>query len=111
MPKDQAEEPRLNSKIDVDHDVLAEVLDKLSNEKREVSESAGKLRSSINGVIEKEGWHKTALAQIRTIDDMSETKRADFLRSFIPMFEALLENRWADQMTDMLSGAETGGDE
>jgi len=103
-----SEEHRSNSKIDVDPDALMEILKELDDKKQSVTEANGRLRSRIKAVIEETGWHNGALATIRQIEAMSETSRADFLRTFIPMLGVMREHKWADEMEDLFGGeAET----
>lgn len=102
-------QPISNSEVLIDYDSLEGILSGLSDKKRSVSEASGALRSAIKEVIEEHGWHKGALATIRKIDDMSETARADFLRSFAPMFAAMSEFKWNDELEDLFGGDE--GDE
>lgn len=91
------------------YDEMAEALDRLSTLKQAVNERNGELRNAIKEIIENFGIHKQALAVIRQIDDMSETKRADFLRSFRPMFDAMDLHKWEEEgrnLLDQLEGEE-----
>jgi hypothetical protein len=90
-----------NSRIEVEFDVLEKALEGLADKKRTVSEATGTLRNAIKGVIEEHGWHKGAFADIRKIAGMSETQRADYLRSFEPLFEAMKEFKWDDEQEDL----------
>jgi len=100
-----------NSQIEVDYDELEQILSSLADKKRTISEASGALRSAIKAVIDDHGWHKGALATIRRIDDMSETARADFLRSFAPLYEAMQEYKWRDELDDLFDGEGEGGEE
>jgi hypothetical protein len=91
-----------NSEIGIDIDDLLGVLTELSDKAKGVSESNGKLRASLKSIIEERGWNNKGLAIIRQIDAMSETSRADFLRTFKPMFNAMLEAAWQKEMEDLL---------
>lgn len=95
------EDHKSNSEIDIDYGELQEILNELEDKKDTVSEATGALRSRIKAVVDETGWHKGALAKIREIDAMSETARADFLRTFEPMFDAMVSQKWRDEMQDL----------
>lgn len=91
-------------------DSLMASLSALSEAKREVSSKAGELRNLLKQILESKGIHSDAMAMIRKIDDMPETKRADFRRCFEPMFDAMCVAKWNPAQADMLDGAdEVGG--
>lgn len=96
-----------NTKVDPGY--LSGVLNELANLKKTVGEAAGSLRQRLNQILENTTWNKRALAHIREIQDMSDTKRADYLRSFEPMFDAMMEHEWRDTMDDLFSGEEENG--
>ncbi len=102
MPKEELS----NSMMEIDGDELLQILHELDGKKQVVSEKNGDLRNAIKQVIEDHGWHKAALAQIRAIAAMSETARADFLRTFEPMFEAMNEMVWRQERLDLLDEME-----
>ena len=93
-----------NSEVVIDAAELQTILDDLSDKKRSVSEANGKLRESIKQLIKDSSWHPQALATIRSIDAKSETERADFLRTFKPMFDAMFAAYWEDELSDLLKG-------
>lgn len=95
-----------NFNLDVDAGELDGILDELAGMQLSVTEANGSLRARIKEVLESRGWHKTALSMVRQIEDMSETKRADFLRTFEPMFEAMLETKWRAEQRDILDPVE-----
>lgn len=95
-----------NSTVTIDPNELRGVLDDLANSQRAVSEATGKLRSKLKGILDDTGWHKGALQTAKMIDNMSDTSRADFLRSFTPMFETLMAEKWEAEMADIFDGAE-----
>ena len=99
-----------NSEITVDAEELQAILDELTDKQKSITEATGALRSKLQEILDDSGWHKGALATIRKIDAMSETARADFLRTFAPMFAAMMEYGWEAEMQDMLDGAEDGGE-
>lgn len=88
----------------INYDDLNNDIDELSGMAKAVSEANGALRSRLNTILETRGYNKKALAIMRQIDGMSETGRADFLRTFEPMLEAMLECKWRAAMADMLEG-------
>ena len=82
---------------------LQAILDELADKKRSIAELAGEQRARIKAILSEHDWHKTALSDIRKIDAMSETARADFLRTFVPLFEAMYQGVWKGEMRDMLA--------
>lgn len=97
--------PKNSSEFDVNLDKLLQELGEIDRKKDEVSSSTGDLRSTIKGILDNSGYHKTALAMIRQINDMPATKKADCLRTFRPMFEAL-SPVWEREVQDMLDKAD-----
>lgn len=110
MPKDNtADTPKEvsasigdNSNLDVDYKDLQAYLDELKDKAHGVAEATSSLRTRIKSIIEEKGYHKGALGMIRQIENMSQTARADFLRTFEPMFDAMVENKWRAESDDML---------
>jgi hypothetical protein len=92
-----------NSKIEVEYEFLQQVLDDLANSKKSVSEANGKHRADIKEIVDKESWNAQALGTIRMINDKSETGRADFLRTFEPLFAAMKEGRWDEDTADLFN--------
>ncbi|MEL6102931.1 MAG: hypothetical protein AAFR68_16670, partial [Pseudomonadota bacterium] len=76
-----------NSKVSVTYNELTDALTEIANTKTEVNEANGTHRSNIKKILDDHGWNKKALAQIRAIEDMSQTQRMDFLRTFNAMYE------------------------
>lgn len=94
----------MSNDFTVDPEKLASVLDELAGLAKPIAEKTGDLRNRIKEVLETQGYEKGALATIRKIEAMSETKRADFLRTFEPMFQAMLDLKWRAETSDMLEG-------
>lgn len=99
---------------------LREILDGVNSTGKEVTEANGAHRSGIKQILEDREWNKTAFADIRKIDNMSETKRADYLRTLQPLLQIMLDAKWSSELDDLLSqldsenegdGAEDGADE
>ncbi|NRB19897.1 MAG: hypothetical protein HRU33_20700 [Rhodobacteraceae bacterium] len=90
-----------NEEFQVDASALQVQLDELADSGGTVSEANGDLRSRIKQIVDEEGYHKRALGVIREIDKMSETKRADFLRTFAPMLAAMRAGKWDTATPDM----------
>lgn len=88
--------------FDVGYVDLKEDLRVLTDLMKDVGESTGTLRSNLKHILETRGYHKKAMAIIRDIDAMSETGRADVLRTLLPMMSAMNEGKWADEGKDML---------
>lgn len=84
-----------------DYDDLQRLLDELAGKQTAISEATGSLRSRLKEIIESREWHKGALSMVRKIDAMSETARADFLRTFEPMFDVMVSKKWRDDMSDL----------
>jgi len=82
---------------------LQSCIDLLSDKQRSISEATGQLRNELKGIIDSRKWNKRALGMIREIDNMSEATRADFLRTFHPMFLAMMEAKWDKEMQDLLA--------
>lgn len=97
--------PKNSPDFEVDLDKLLRELDEIEGKKDEVSSATGDLRSMIKSILDSSGYHKTALAMIRQINDMPATKKADCLRTFKPMFETLFPV-WEREVQDMLDKAD-----
>lgn len=108
MPSDENPEGG-NSKFVVNIKDLAADLSALDKTAKANSEANGSHRNQLKQILEQRGYHPKALAVIRSIDSMSETKRADVLRTFVPMFNALFEGKWSAEMEDMFSDGDSGG--
>ena len=104
-------EPNLgdNSGINVDASQLNEFLLDLEDKQKTISEATGQLRNAIKTIVVETGWHKGAFGTVRTINKMSETARADFLRTFEPLFEAMMDNSWRGEMRDLIEQIEAEG--
>lgn len=95
-----SEEP-LSNEFTVDPNELRADLQSLKDLAKASSEKAGDLGAQKTALVDRKGYHKVALGMCLKIDTMSETNQADFLRTFRPMFEAMLPT-W--QHADMLDG-------
>ena len=93
--------PKNSGEFEVDLEKLLSELTQIDAKKDEVSSATGDLRSKIKSILDNSGYHKTALAMIRQINDMPSTKKADCLRTFKPMFDALYPV-WEKEFQDML---------
>lgn len=95
-------EPKRSNQFDVDgKELMAEIVE-LQDMKTTIGEATGSLRSHLKGILDKKGYHSKALAICRDIDAMSETKRADVMRTLIPMMAAMREQKWDAEIKDML---------
>jgi hypothetical protein len=97
--------PQNSLDFSVDLDRLLKELTEIDGKKDEVSSATGDLRSTIKTILDDSGYHKSALAMIRQINDMPDTKKADCLRTFKPMFDALYPV-WERAIQDMLDKAD-----
>ena len=96
----------ISNEFTVEPDALHGEIEELASMAKSVGEANGALRNRIKQIIEEKGYHPMALADSRKIDRMSETKRADYLRTFRPMFAAMYESKWRGQAADMVDFAE-----
>ena len=87
-----------NNGFKADAKSLQNHLDALTLKQKDITSATGALRAALKEILEKEGYHKTATAHIRKVDAMSDTARADYLRTYKPMFEG----RWQNEMADMI---------
>lgn len=94
----------LTNEFSVKGQELEDFLSELSNMQKTISEATGDIRSRIKVILDQQGYHKKALAVVRSINAMSETQRADFLRTFIPMMEAMRDLKWDAEGADMIGG-------
>jgi hypothetical protein len=78
----------------------------LSDMKLTVNEANGRLRSAIKGILDENRLHKGAFADLRKIDNMSETQRHDYLASFYPRFIAKYDLEWEPGMRDLVQQME-----
>lgn len=93
-----------NSDIDISYDDLKSLLDEAAQTAKAVNEANGAHRSKLKEIIEDQEWNKNAFADIRKIANMSETKRADFLRTFIPLLDVMRDAVWDNELSDLLDG-------
>ena len=93
---------QMTNEFDVYYGDLKKDLDLLADLKKTVGEHNGDLRSNLKHILETRGYHKKAMAIIRDIDAMSETERADVLRTLLPMMGAMNDGKWSGEGTDML---------
>ena len=105
MPKD---ETGIGHNLgEIEYDDIREILDSLSGKKKAVDEANGKLRQALKEVINDRGFHDQAFAVIRKMDAMSETSRADFLRTFDALYGVMKRGKWDQEGSDLLAKIET----
>lgn len=93
--------PQNSDDFNLDLETLLADLKRLEGLKDEVSSATGDLRATLKQIQEDRGIHKTALAMIRQLNDMPDSKLADVLRTFTPMFE-MMQGAWNGRIQDML---------
>lgn len=93
-----------NPDVSIDYVDLRALLDEVGNTAKAVTEANGRHRSKIKEILEDREWNKTAFGDLRKIDNMSETARADYLRTFVPLLEVMREAKWDAEGEDLLSG-------
>ena len=97
---------RQSNQFDVDgKELIAEIVE-LQDMKTTIGEATGSLRSHLKGILDKKGYHSKALAICRDLDAMSETKRADVLRTLNPMMAAMRQQKWDAESVDMVDEIE-----
>ena len=93
----------LSNEFTVDPVELQADLNKLKELKKASSEKSGDLGAHKTALVDRQGYHKAALDMCLKIDTMSETNQADFLRTFRPMFAAMLPTWEHVDMLDELN--------
>jgi hypothetical protein len=93
-----------NSTVEMDEKKFVELCHELMGHQGDISSATGRLRSTLKEYLKETGHHKGAVGDIRKIDNMTETARADYLRTFLPYLEAMLAKRWKKQQPDFLDG-------
>lgn len=101
MPKDTD----ITEEFTIDAQKLRAELDRIHGKKQSSGESSSALAQQRKMAAEGLGCQKDALSLIERIDGFSDDKLADFMRSFEPMFEAMLP-QWQDRILDMVDKAE-----
>lgn len=107
MPKDMNNKP---DEFALDAQKLRANLDRILAKKKTSSEKSSQLGKYRKGVVDEMGCHKDSLSICERIHTMSPEEKGDFLRSFQPMFEALLP-QWTEEFTDMVDKANAQSDE
>jgi hypothetical protein len=92
--------------ITAEFDELQAFLDELAGKQKVISEATGALRSRLKIILDETGYHKGAFGMMRTIDAMSDTARADFLRTFEPLFACMMDGKWRGRMSDLFGDKE-----
>jgi ribosome-binding protein aMBF1 (putative translation factor) len=90
-----------NSDVQMGYDELQGILDELAGKQKAITEATGSLRSRLAQVLEEHNLNKSALATVRKIENMSLTARNDFLRTFEPLFDVMIEKKWRDEQQDL----------
>lgn len=104
---DKPQEIGSNSDLDIEFTEVEDFLSDMNDKQKAVSEATGSLRSHLKSILGNTGWHKRAAGMIREIDGMSETSRADFLRTFEPMMEVMVVKKWRDEASDIFDDQTT----
>lgn len=91
----------MSNEFTVDPAELQSEINELKELAKASSEKSGDLGARKTAISERKGYDKAALGTILKVDSMSETNRADFLRTFSPMFEAM-RGGWEAEGKDML---------
>lgn len=108
MPKDTNGRPDSNFTITLDE--LLTDLASTANSAQQVSEANGDHRSNIKAIIDNRGYHKKAFADFRAIYGMSDSKFADYWRTFKPMLDAYAEEA-ERRIADMIDAADAEASE
>lgn len=99
---------RNDTDLVVDYAECQGFVDELSKLKKGVSEANGEMRNRLKQILEEGSFNAKAMAIIRELDGMSDSKRADVLRSFKPLFLAFWENKWSEAQADLLAELDGG---
>ncbi len=106
MPKDTVSSIfDLNDRIEVDPNALIKELGRIHDKAQSSSESSSTLGHQRKTAAEQLGCHKKALTMIEQIDAFSDEKLGDFLRSFLPMVQAM-SPQWLKRVRDLVDQAE-----
>lgn len=100
-----------SSDLSIGFEDLRSILADIDDRKTTVGEATGRYRSHLKQILEEQTWNKTALGDILKINRMSETARADYLRTFRALFEVMCVNLWDDELRDMIDKMQEGGEE
>lgn len=76
-----------NSKFKVSLEDLLADMASAEDTQQAISEKTGDHRSTIKDILENRGYHKKAFADFRAMQAMSDSKFADYWRTFAVMFE------------------------
>lgn len=107
MPKDTVSSIfDLNDRIEVDPNELIKELGRIHDKAQSSSESSSTLGHQRKTASEQLGCHKGALKMIEDIDSYSDEKLGDFLRSFLPMVQAM-SPQWLKRVRDLVDQAES----
>ena len=93
-----------NSLPSVTLNELLEHLSKRERDQKGISSATGTKRANIKAFVEENELHKGAVADIAKIHEKPTTQRADYMRSFLYLFE-LMKPVWDKENTDMLDAA------
>lgn len=87
MP-DGSSYPKNSPDFTITTDELLADINNAANTAETVSEANGEHRSNIKSILEARGYHKKAFADFRAMQAMSDSKFADYWRTFDACFEA-----------------------
>lgn len=91
--------------LSVHQDKITSLMRRVKNNEANRASDAGYDREEIGSLLELTGLHKKAFSFVRSLDKMTEDKRADCLRSLNPLLE-MMDGVWNGQKTpDMFDGS------
>ena len=96
--------PRNTPEFLITTDQLMADIEQANNTAETVSEANGTHRSNIKNILEERGYHKKAFADFRSMQAMSDSKFADYWRTFQACLDAYrpVANRRIADMVDAM---------
>lgn len=99
-----------NSDFTITLEQLLEDLAQAENNAEAVSEANGEHRANLKTILDERGYHKKAFADFRAMHAMSDSKFADYWRTFAACYEAYKEEA-ESRIRDMVDKAEAETDD
>ena len=100
-----ANAPKTHNITEPSREEIEKALTSMLGKSKAVAEATGKVRANIKAIIERTGWHKKAIGDIKTLAAMSPEARVAYLESFEALL-GVMSPIWRDEVKDLLSDAE-----
>lgn len=98
--------PGHNGDQDTDFNELNGFIVELADMKQDITAATAKLRTRLKAILETKKWNKSAVAEIRKVANMTQTARADYLRTFKILFAIMCHEKWDNDLRDMIDQLE-----